>query len=156
MNAVLAPATFATGARDIINSLETRFLHDEDLANDLDEVLGAPSGPVNMPAVRRRGPLVFRRLRSPEPTRGEVAELGRAVTRLERMLDRLITIAKRREWMPPYPNVAEAIVRAEAAREQHRTPVGDYTTDRAHLRHLAMAAADLLAPLVVINEEGER
>ncbi|WP_435970216.1 hypothetical protein [Streptomyces sp. Qhu_M48] len=127
------------------------------MANDLDEVLGAPSGPMNMPAARwGRGLLRLWRRRSPKPSVDDVAEMGRAVTRLDRMLDRLISIAKKREWMPPYPDVAGAVARAEAARKQHRTPVGDYITDRAHLRHLAMAAADLLGSLVVINEEGER
>ncbi|MGW2305456.1 DUF6415 family natural product biosynthesis protein [Streptomyces sp. NPDC001809] len=146
MSAVLAPARFASGARGIVNSLETSFLQDEDLANDLDDVLGAPSGPVNMPAMRRRAPFVFRRLRSPEPTRDEVAELGRAVTRLERMLHQLTSIAKEREWMPPYPDVMDVIVRAETVLRQ-QTRSGDFSTGRAYLRHLAMVAADLLAPL---------
>ncbi|MFJ8301120.1 hypothetical protein ACIQ9R_35195 [Streptomyces sp. NPDC094447] len=148
MSVVLAPAAFAAGARDVVTSLETHFLHDEDLANDLDAVLGAPSGPVNL-THRRRGRRLpgFMRRRSPEPTCREVAEVGRAVTRLDRMVARLISIAKRREWIPPYPNVVGVVVFAEAVREQHGIPVGDFITDRAHLRHLAMAAADLLAVL---------
>ncbi|MFE5710655.1 hypothetical protein ACFQ7J_07520 [Streptomyces sp. NPDC056501] len=33
---------------------------------------------------------------------------------------------------------------------------GDFIIDRAHLRHLAMAAADLLVALDVFDEERER
>ncbi|MFC8009826.1 hypothetical protein [Streptomyces cinereoruber] len=152
MSTVLALAAFAAGARDAITSLETHFLHDEDLANDLDAVLGAPSGPVNLTARRRgRRLLGFMRRRLPEPTFREVAEVGRAVTRLDRTVARLISIAKKREWMPPYPNVAGVVALAEAVRERHGVPAGDFITDRAHLRHLAMAAADLLAALDVTD-----
>ncbi|MEV7279740.1 hypothetical protein [Streptomyces sp. NPDC093111] len=153
----LSPAEFAARARRAIDVLDTRFLCDEDLADDLDAVLGEPTGPVGLigpwlrqwrPRLLRRGPF--------KPSEAMVAEVGRALTRLDRMLDRLVVIAKKREWVPPYPNLAAVIARAVAVRAQQPRPVGDFARDRAHLRRLAMSAADLLGLLTENGEEAVR
>lgn len=153
----LSPAEFAAGARRTIDSLDARFLYDEDLADDLDAVLGEPTGPVGLvgPWLRQwRHGLLRRGLF--KPSGAMVAEVGRALTRLDRMLDRLVIIAKKREWMPPYPNLEGAIARAVTVRAQQPRPVGDFTRDRAHLRRLAMAATDLLGLLTENGEGAER
>ncbi|MGW1295871.1 DUF6415 family natural product biosynthesis protein [Streptomyces sp. NPDC002533] len=145
----LPRAQFAAGARKAIASLSDAFLRDEDLANDLDEILGAPAGPVGLAGSRsrrrRRGPL---RRGTARASGEERTELCRAVTRLDRMLERLVTIAEFREWEPPYPKVETAITRAKAVRGQEPQPAGEFDANRAHLRRMAMAAADLLAPLI--------
>ncbi len=143
---------FASRARKTISSLSDAFLRDEDLANDLDAVLGAPAGPVGLAGARRHGRRGLFRCGFAKPSSEAVAELGRAVTRLDRMLERLVGIAELREWEPPYPNVAEAIAQAKRVRAQQLRLVGEFETDRAHLRRLAMAAEELLARL---TDDGE-
>lgn len=141
---------FTAGARNIIRSLRDAFLRDEDLADDLDAVLGAPAGPEGVAGMkhqqRRRRRLISRP--SSSPSKGAVARLGRSLTRLDRELGHLVDIAHEREWEPPYPNVAEAIARAKVVRAQQLGPVNEFGSDRAHLRRLAMAADDLLSLLV--------
>ncbi|WP_261951649.1 DUF6415 family natural product biosynthesis protein [Streptomyces nigrescens] len=147
---------FAPGARGLIGLLQDAFLRDEDLTNDLDAVLGASVGPTGVAGAKRqlrRRRKMFRR-GSPNPGSGTVAELGRCVTRLDRTLVRLVDIAREREWKPPYPNVAEAIARAEGVRAKQTAPVGEFTADRAHLRRLAMAASDLLDLLADEGADG--
>ncbi|MYV68257.1 hypothetical protein GT043_20440 [Streptomyces sp. SID2131] len=153
----LSPAEFATGARRAIDVLDTRFLCNEDLADDLDAVLGEPTGPVGLVGPWLR-PWRYGLLRRGlfKPSENMVAEVGRALTRLDRMLDRLVVIAKKREWMPPYPNLEGAIARAVAVRAQQPQPAGDFARDRAHLRRLAMAAADLRGLLTEDGEGAER
>lgn len=144
---------FAPGARGVITSLQNAFLRDDDLTDDLDAVLGASAGPTGVAGAKsqlglQRKP--FRR--SPKPGTGAVAELGRCVTRLDRMLVHLVAIARDREWKPPYPNVARAIALAESVRANQKSPSGEFSVDRAHLRRLAMAASDLLDLLA--DDEG--
>ncbi|WP_145497504.1 hypothetical protein [Streptomyces sp. CFMR 7] len=143
----LPPAEFAARARRAIASLSDSFLHDEDLADDLDAILGAPAGPVGLAGARRRRQRGWLRCAFSKASSEELAELGRAVTRLDRMLGRLVSIAERREWQPPYPDVAASIAQAKAVRSQQPYPVGKFKRDRAHLRQLAMAAEDLLTDL---------
>ncbi|MFJ5875349.1 hypothetical protein ACIQD1_11580 [Streptomyces sp. NPDC093088] len=153
----LSPAEFEAGARRAIDALDTLFLYDEDLADDLDAVLGEPTGPVGLvgPWLRPwQYGLLQRRLF--KPSEAMMAEVGRALTRLDRMLARLIVIAKKREWMPPYPNLEGAIARAVAVRALQPHPVGDFARDRARLRRLAMAAADLRGLLAEDGEGAER
>lgn len=145
----LPMAVFVSGARKFMAVLSDSFLRDEDLENDLDAVLGAPAGPVGVAGTKRRQRRRdgFLRCGLSKPSSGTVAELGRAVTRLDRVLDRLVTIAQVREWEPPYPNVAKVIARAVDVRAQQPCLVGEFDADRAHLRRLAMAADDLLGLL---------
>lgn len=94
----------------------------------------------------------FPRSGPPKPSIEMVAELGQAVTRLDRLLGRLVDIAVQREWEPPFPNVADAIARAVQVRgQQPPMPTGEFEDVRAHLRRLALAADDLLTKLT----EGE-
>lgn len=140
----LSMKAFVPGARSAIRVLQDAFLRDEDLTADLDAVLGACAGPTGVAGAKRqlsRQRKLFPR-RTSEP--GTVAELGRSVTRLDRMLARLVAIAREREWTPPYPSVAGAIARAERVRARQKRPVGEFAADRAHLRRLAMAASDIL------------
>ncbi|MFJ2247487.1 hypothetical protein ACIQ9I_03005 [Streptomyces sp. NPDC094461] len=146
---------FTAGVRNIIRSLRDAFLRDEDLADDLDAVLGAPAGPTGVAGMRhqqKRRPRLFSCVPS-SPSSGAVARLGRSVTRLDRALGHIVDIAMEREWEPPYPNVAKAITRAKEVRAQQRRPVNEFGADRAHLRRLAMAADDLLSLLV--DDEAE-
>ncbi|MGA5872279.1 hypothetical protein [Streptomyces cinereoruber] len=138
------------GARHTVGSLNTRFLYDEDLAKDLDAILSTPVLPVR--PWRHRKPSGFSWCGFFEPNRDVAAEVGRAVTRLGPMLDRLIAIAKKREWAPPYPNMAGAIARAVSVRAQQPCPTGDLVRDYTHLRLLAMVAAGLLGPLAEDDE----
>ncbi|MFJ5734719.1 DUF6415 family natural product biosynthesis protein [Streptomyces microflavus] len=139
---------FAPGVRGLIRVLQGELLRDEDLTADLDAVLGASAGPTGVAGAKRqqsRQRTLFRaRPRPCTPEPGTLAELGRSVTRLDRMLSRLVDIARDREWKPPYPSVATAIARAERVRALQKMPVGEFAADRAHLRRLAMAASDLL------------
>ncbi|MFE2289853.1 hypothetical protein [Streptomyces sp. NPDC059452] len=144
----LPKAQFAAGARKAIASLSDAFLRDEDLANDLDQILGAPAGPVGLAGRRSRRRCGLLRSATSRPSDEEAAELSRAVTRLDRMLERLVAIAEFREWEPPYPSVQAAIVQAKAVRGQQPQVVGGFETDRAHLRLMAMAASDILARLI--------
>ncbi|MCN9240721.1 hypothetical protein NGF19_07905 [Streptomyces sp. RY43-2] len=134
-------------AWNAINTLSNAFLHDEELANDLDAILGDPAGPVGLagtPSHRRRG--LFR-FGSSKRSQRAVAELGGAVLRLDQILERLVNVAQDREWKPPYPNVADAIARAKRVRAQRPLIVGEFKADRGQLRRLAMAADDLLGRL---------
>ncbi|QEU93366.1 hypothetical protein [Streptomyces kanamyceticus] len=145
---------FASGARSFIGVLQDAFLRDEDLTNDLDAVLGASAGPTGLAGAKsqlRQRRKVFS-WRPPRPGSETVAEVGRRVTRLDRILVRLVGIAREREWKPPYPDVAEAIALAEGVRAKQQRPVGELVADRDHLRRLAMAASGLLDLLA--DDEG--
>ncbi|MFE5734419.1 hypothetical protein ACFQ7A_26365 [Streptomyces sp. NPDC056528] len=124
------------------------------MAKDLDAILGAPAAPVRPRRRRKAGRFSWRGFF--EPNRDTAAEVGRAITRLGPMLDRLIAIAKEREWTPPYPNMAGAIARAVSVRAQQPGPTGDFVRDHTHLRLLMMAAAGLLGPLGEGGERAER
>ncbi|MFB7500394.1 DUF6415 family natural product biosynthesis protein [Streptomyces sp. NPDC056161] len=144
----LPEAEFAQGATALLDSLRSAFLHDEDLEDDLDAVLGAMAGPIGVAGPKHRlkkHGLVLRRWppveEIPEPDSAEVLELGRSMTRLDRLLGQLVEIARDRAW-PSYPDVTAAVTRAESLRG--REPVGEFVADRAHLRLLAMAASELL------------
>ncbi|MGQ4490863.1 hypothetical protein ACN6LM_001751 [Streptomyces sp. SAS_281] len=139
----LPMAQFAPGARSIIRVLQDALLRDDDLMADLDAVLGATAGPTGVAGAKRQPKRRREQGRLGNPLR-EMAELGRSVTRLDRILSRLVDIAREREWQPPYPNVAEAIAYAESVRAVHESPVGEFPADRAQLRRLAMAASDLV------------
>lgn len=130
-------------ARSAIRMLQDALLRDEDLTADLDAVLGASAGPTGVAGAKRQLRRQHKPFRRRTPELG-TAELGRSVTRLDRMLFRLVAIAREREWNPPYPSVAAAITRAECVRAKQKEPVGEFAADRAHLRRLAMAASDLL------------
>lgn len=135
---------FGPGARSAIRMLQDSFLRDEDLTADLDAVLGVSAGPTGVAGAKRRLSRQRKLFRRRTPAPGTVAELGRSVTRLDRMLVRLVSIAREREWVAPYPSVEAAIARAERVRGRQKKPVGEIAADRAHLRRLAMAASDLL------------
>ncbi|MFI9391907.1 hypothetical protein ACIG53_13600 [Streptomyces bauhiniae] len=146
----------------LIASLRLSFLRDEDLENDLDAVLGACAGPTGVAGVRHRRRrrdrgLLRRRAQAgeefPEPGKTEVEELGRSVTRLDRMVGQLIDIAKSRMENPPRLDIGLAVDRTEDLRAQQSCPVGEFTADLAHLRRLAMAASDLL-DLLSDEDEG--
>lgn len=152
----MATQEFPTGARNVIRSLRDAYLRDESLADDLDVVLGACAGPEGLAGARRQQ----RKRRWPfpgdstTPSTETVARLGRAVTRVERMLRHLVAIAKEREWEPPYPDVAGAIARANSLRAQQPWLPGDFVVDLAHLRRLALVALDLLDMLSDDESEG--
>ncbi|MEU8560567.1 hypothetical protein AB0C45_03665 [Streptomyces cyaneofuscatus] len=84
-----------------------------------------------------------------------MAELGQAVTRLDRILVRLVDIAELREWQPPFPDLAAAITQAKQVRGRQKAPVGDFGADRAHLRRMALAAAEILARLTDDEEASD-
>lgn len=137
---------FSASARKFIRSLHDSFLRDEGLVDDLDAVLGASAGPMGLAGAKHRTKPRRRLFRSTTstPSSSTAAMLGCAVTRLDRMLGRLVTIAQEREWEPPFPNVAEPVARASALRSHYPWPTGEFAADQAHLRLLAMAAVDLL------------
>ncbi|MGW7069462.1 hypothetical protein ACWGII_34065 [Streptomyces sp. NPDC054855] len=140
-------------ARIAIRMLQDALLRDEELTADLDAVLGASAGPTGVAGAKRQLSRQAKPFRPHSPELETVAELGRSVTRLDRMLFHLVAIAREREWNPPYPSVAAAIARAECVRAKHKRPVGDFATDQTHLRRLAMAASDLLDLLA--DDDGE-
>ncbi|NEC21826.1 hypothetical protein [Streptomyces parvus] len=140
---------FSVGARRFISSLRDSFLHDEDLDNDLNAALGADEGPMGVAGSKRQREPRRGLFRCTAPTRdrGTVPALGRSVTRLDRMLGHLVSIAEEREWEPPYPNVADLINRGRALRLQTPCTPREFTASQAHLRLMAMVALDLLDEL---------
>lgn len=152
---------FACGAAQLLASLRASFLHDEDLENDLDAVLGATAGPMSVAGARRqrvrRKSLFRRRVRAagemlPPPDKAAVYELGCAVTRLDQTLGQLVNIAKSR--LEPPPSLGDlAVRRANDVRSAQPCPVGEFKDDLAHLRRLAMAASDLLD---LLSDEEDR
>lgn len=145
---------FVRRAQGLLVSLRDSFLRDEDLANDVDAVLGASGAPEGLAGAKRyhgrsKGFLGHRT----KPSADQVAELGRDITRLERMLDRLVEVAQEREWMPPYPNVADAIAQAEAVRGQQDGPTGKFGADLGHLRRLARVTNELRGRLAGDEED---
>ncbi|MGM9336069.1 hypothetical protein [Streptomyces murinus] len=149
-------AQFSLAARTVLARLGDTFLEDEDLADDLDAVLGAAAGPTGVAGAKRRqrrSRILQRCLRRRlKPSREEVVRVGRDVTRLDRLLGRLVHIAEERQWQAPFPNVEGAIAQAKQVRAHRPLLVGELTADRGRLRLLAMAAADLLDRLAT-NEE---
>ncbi|MYQ48774.1 hypothetical protein GTW40_27710 [Streptomyces sp. SID4985] len=153
---------FARGAGQLLASLRASFLHDEDLENDLDAILGATAGPMGVAGAgcqRARRKSLFRRhvraageMPTP-PDNAAVHELGCAVTRLDRTLGQLVGIAKSRLGTPPSLDVGLVILRANDVRSAQLCPVGEFKDDLAHLRRLAMAASDLL-DLLSDEEDG--
>ncbi|WP_442737938.1 hypothetical protein ACQUSN_07465 [Streptomyces pseudogriseolus] len=144
----LAGAQFRSGTRKIIFALENAFLVDEDLANDLEAILGESVGPMGVAGARR-----LRKRGTPKPTAEQLAELGRALTRLTRILGRLVSIAEDREWEPPYPNLADSLARARTVLAEDPLITGNFEIDRGRLRRLAIAAEDLLS---LLSDEGRR
>ncbi|MGZ0198906.1 hypothetical protein ACNFR7_01570 [Streptomyces sp. RM1] len=143
-----AAAQFTTGTRKILFALGNAFLRDEDLANDLEAILGESVGPMGVAGARRQ-----RKRRTPKPTSGQHAELGRALTRLTRILGRLVRIAEDREWEPPYPDLAGSLARARTVLAEAPLITGNFDVDRGRLRRLAIAAEDLLS---LLSDEGRR
>ncbi|MFE0772260.1 hypothetical protein [Streptomyces sp. NPDC058861] len=145
---------FALRARSLLSSLRSSFVVDEDLANDLDAVLGSSGAPEGLAGAKRyRGRAKGFLGRRTKPSSHRVAEVGRDITRLERMLGQLVTTAQVWEWEPPYPNVADAIAQAEAVRGQQAGPTGKFGADLAHLRRLARVTDELLGRLAVEEED---
>ncbi|MFE4666025.1 hypothetical protein ACFRI7_10120 [Streptomyces sp. NPDC056716] len=153
MSARLTDEQFAKSAGVLLAALRHSFLHDDDLENDLDAVLGEFAGPVGVagPKHRTDGRGLIRHHRTmaeeiPAPGSAAVAELGRCLTRLDRILGELVCIARERMCGlgAPVPALAEAVARAEGLRAGWTRPVGEFVDDRVHLRRLALAASDLL------------
>ncbi|WP_432114713.1 hypothetical protein [Streptomyces sp. S1] len=127
---------------------------DEDLANDVDAVLGSSGAPEGLAGAKRyRGRAKGFLSRRTKPGMDRVAKLGRDITHLERMLGHLVKTAQVREWEAPYPNVADAIAQAEAVQGQQVGPTGKFGADLAHLRRLARVTDELLGRLAVEEED---
>ncbi|MEV7288338.1 hypothetical protein AB0O01_27965 [Streptomyces sp. NPDC093252] len=149
----LTDGQFAKSAGALLAALRHSFLHDDDLENDLDAVLGESAGPIGIagPKHRTDGHGLIRRRRTvaeeiPDPGSAAVAELGRCLTRSDRILGQLVRIARERMGGlgAPVPALADAVARAEGVRAGWTRPMGEFMDDRAHLRRLALAASDLL------------
>ena len=141
-----SPETMMT----VLARLHESFLDDEDLYEDLDAILGAPAGPMNL--ARRAGSRptrsLWHRLRF-DRRAGESVEPApdrRHVEHMHRMLAQLAQIASYHVRVDSSGEMAEAIARADCLTRAIDAGTAD-TGTLSYLRRIALAAQELIEVL---------